>query len=96
MARKQPKFRCHKCRKNLKSAAVSFAHFQKHPSHRTERQLRDFKANLALRERRGGGNSLPIVRRRSRGSRAVKYCTGCGGRRMPAHSFCGGCGYKLG
>jgi hypothetical protein len=96
MARKKPRFRCQKCRKNLGSAALSFAHFQKLPSHRTERQLRDYHANLALRKRNEG--TLPTVRRTTRTSttrRTGKFCTNCGERRMPSHNYCGGCGDKI-
>ena len=104
MARKKPRFRCHKCKNNLGSAATSFEHFKKHPSHRTERQLKDFKANLALRERGGKPKAkrrvtqagLPTIKVNLRGrSTTDRYCTECGTRKMPSHNYCGGCGDKL-
>ena len=106
MARKKPRFRCHKCKKSMGSAATSFAHFQKHPSHRNAKQKKDYQANLALREKNGGtqpqrrvtASGLPTVRRTTRTGatrRLVKFCTNCGERRMPSHNYCGGCGDKI-
>jgi hypothetical protein len=98
MARKQPRFRCHKCKKNLGSAAISYGHFQKHPSHRNAKQKKDYAANLALREKHKREGVLPTVRRTTRISatrRTGKFCTNCGERRMPSHNYCGGCGDKV-
>lgn len=118
MARAKPRFRCEKCG-NLGSAAASAAHFQEHPSHRTERQQKDFEQNQALRDKTKGRRKakrrkkakrrnkglhpigeLPTVDLRRRGRmkvvRTMKFCTDCGSQRKATHSFCGGCGERLG
>lgn len=100
MARKKPRFRCHKCKKNLGSAAKSFGHFQKNPTHRTERQIRDYKTNIALRKQKALHPiaKLPTVSA-SRGSKKAvrpgRYCTHCGEGRKAFHRFCGHCAEKL-
>ena len=103
---KKPTFKCYKCKKNLKSAAQSFAHFGKYPTHRNEKQQKDFKANRALARirkaerstarRAYGTDVLPTVKRRGmRVVRTMKYCTNCGNNRKPSYRYCGGCGGKL-
>jgi hypothetical protein len=59
MARAKPRFACEKCG-DMGSAATSAKHFQEHPSHRTERQQKDYESNQALREKKRSG-----VKRRS-------------------------------
>lgn len=103
MARKKPGFWCYKCKKNLGSAAHSFAHFKKSPSHRNAKQKKDHLANKALRKRHGGKTprrysmpGLPTLQRTTRNRTGTfKFCTQCGTRKMPSHNYCGGCGEKL-
>jgi hypothetical protein len=98
MARKKPRFLCKKCNKNLGSAAKSYRHFKKNPTHRTERQAKDYKQNLALREKKGLRpiGKLPTVVRKKRAmvKVGVRYCTQCGNGRRSTHVYCGNCGVK--
>jgi hypothetical protein len=101
--RRKPKFRCHKCKKDLGSSYASWDHFQQYPTHRNQKQRNDYRANCALAESKGGSKpqrrasgGLPTTRITTR-TRAgtMKFCTNCGERRMPSHNYCGGCGDKL-
>lgn len=107
MARKKPRFACQKCG-DMGSACASAKHFKEHPSHRTERQQKDFESNQLLREKKKKGvgrkaykrrkpAGLPTVRRSSRMKvvRVMKHCTDCGYERKATYTYCGGCGIKL-
>ncbi len=104
MARKKPTYKCFKCKAKLGSAAVSYAHFQDNPSHRSAKQLKDYRANRALNLHRNakqlalnrrGSSQLPVISRKMQSGRTMKFCTECGNRPMPSHNYCGGCGGKL-
>jgi hypothetical protein len=100
--RAKPKFLCTKCNTNLGSAFKANVHFRKNPSHRTEKQQRDYETNRKLAvsgmknsRRKAKKGSLPTVRRKTATRRTQRFCTNCGTRRLPSHVHCGGCGGKL-